>query len=127
MILPILSAFSTNTSASVQRPVARTSSQLPSSLVRQQQALPQGLDLYRLARISAEILTSQSCLNSTPPAASNIESALLRTKTKNQLKKERQEHAKALEEEAKTKEVVKPSVEEPAQEEMVSRKKITEN
>lgn len=70
--------------------------------------------------------TSQSRANSPPPAASKVGSAPVRTKTKNQLKKERQERAKALEEEkVKTEEVVKPSVEEPAQEAIVSRKKKT--
>lgn len=70
--------------------------------------------------------TSQSRANSPPPASSKVGSAPVRTKTKNQMKKERQERAKALEEEkAKTEEAVKPPVEEPAQEAIVSRKKKT--
>lgn len=68
--------------------------------------------------------TSQSRANSPPPPTSKVGSAPVRTKTKNQLKKERQERAKALEEEkAKIEEAVKPPTEEPAQEAILSRKK----
>jgi CCR4-NOT transcription complex subunit 4 len=81
-------------------------------------------------------MTSQSRANSPPPGAapavgsSKVGSAPVKAKTKNQLKKERQERAKAIEEEkAKNEEVVAKAVqEEPAaqaQEAIVSRKKKT--
>lgn len=70
--------------------------------------------------------TSQSRANSPPPATSKVGTAPVRAKTKNQVKKERQERAKAIEEEkAKAEEAVKPPQEEPAQEAIVSRKKKT--
>jgi CCR4-NOT transcription complex subunit 4 len=80
--------------------------------------------------------TSQSRANSPPPSAttptaagsSKVGSAPVRAKTKSQLKKERQERAKAIEEEKPTKEeepVAKAVPEEPAQEAIVSRKKKT--
>lgn len=70
--------------------------------------------------------TSQSRANSPPPATSKVGTAPVRAKTKNQMKKERQERAKAIEEEkVKAEEAVKPSQEEPAQEAIVSRKKKT--
>lgn len=65
--------------------------------------------------------TSVSRANSPPPMASRVGSAPVRTKTKSQMKKERQERAKAMEEEkAKVEEAAD---EEPAQEAIVSRKK----
>lgn len=72
--------------------------------------------------------TSHSRANSPPPAGpSKVGAAPVKAKTKNQLRKERQERAKAIEEEkSKTEEVVKSAAEplgEPAQEAIVSRKK----
>ncbi|CAK3887638.1 general negative regulator of transcription subunit 4 [Lecanosticta acicola] len=68
--------------------------------------------------------TSQSRANSPPLATSKIGTAPVRTRTKNQMKKERQERAKTMEEEkAKAVEAVKPPVDEPAQEAIVSRQK----
>ena len=70
--------------------------------------------------------TSQSRANSPPPPSgpSKVGSAPVRAKTKNQMKKERQERAKAIEEEKSTvEEVVNPAADEPAQEAIVSRKK----
>lgn len=70
--------------------------------------------------------TSQSRANSPPPTGSKVGAAPVRTKTKSQMKKERQERAKALEEEkVKTEEVVKPVTEESTHEAIVSRKKKT--
>ena len=75
--------------------------------------------------------TSQSRANSPPPSATpsgKVGSALVKPKTKAQLKRERQERAKALEaekvEKAKTEEVVSNAIDdEPAQEAILSRKK----
>lgn len=72
--------------------------------------------------------TSQSRANSPPPAAASKVGSAPVKKTKGQLKKERQERAKAIEEEkGKVEEPVAPKtvVEEPAQEAIVSRKKKT--
>ena len=72
--------------------------------------------------------TSQSRTNSPPPTAGNgrVGSAPVRNKTKNQMKKERQERAKAMEEQkSKVEEVTKAIEEGPAQEAIVSRKKKT--
>ena len=67
--------------------------------------------------------TSQSRANSPPPpGAGKVGSAPVRSKTKSQLKKERQERAKAIEE-AKIEEGVPTAAEEAAQEAIVSRKK----
>ncbi|KAK3717440.1 hypothetical protein LTR37_005830 [Vermiconidia calcicola] len=69
--------------------------------------------------------TSQSRANSPPPpAGSKVGIAPVRAKTKNQLKKERQERAKAIEEEkVKVEEPTKLEPEETAQEAIISRKK----
>ena len=69
--------------------------------------------------------TSQSRASSPPPGGvvSKVGSAPIREKTKSQMKKERQERAKALEEAAKTEGTVTPIAEEPAQEAIISRKK----
>lgn len=70
--------------------------------------------------------TSQSRANS-PPPVSKVGSAPVRAKTKSQLKKERQERAKAIEENKVSVEddVKVVTAEEPAQEAIVSRKKKT--
>ncbi|KAI7282829.1 hypothetical protein KC345_g3338 [Hortaea werneckii] len=61
-----------------------------------------------------------------PPGASKVGTAPVRAKTKNQMKKERQERAKQLEEEkSKQEQAEKPIPEEPVQEAIVSRKKKT--
>ncbi|TKA80267.1 hypothetical protein B0A55_03046 [Friedmanniomyces simplex] len=71
--------------------------------------------------------TSQSRASSPPPpggAASRVGSAPLREKTKSQLKKERQERAKAIEDsKGDGNGTVAPIAEEPAQEAILSRKK----
>lgn len=59
-----------------------------------------------------------------PPGAGKVGTAPVRTKTKSQVKKERQERAKQLEEE-KVKLEAEPIAEEPVQEAIVSRKKKT--
>lgn len=67
---------------------------------------------------------SQSRANSPPAATSKVGSAPVRTKTKAQLKRERQERAKVIEEEkAKSEDATPAAPEEPAQEAIVSRKK----
>ncbi|OTA34038.1 hypothetical protein BTJ68_05881 [Hortaea werneckii EXF-2000] len=61
-----------------------------------------------------------------PPGAGKVGTAPVRAKTKNQMKKERQERAKQLEEEkSKQEQAEKPIPEEPVQEAIVSRKKKT--
>lgn len=68
--------------------------------------------------------TSLSRANSPPPAGSKVGTAPVRAKTKSQQKKDRQERAKALEEEkAKVEETIKSHPEEPVVEAIVSRKK----
>ncbi|KAK5113206.1 hypothetical protein LTR62_003542 [Meristemomyces frigidus] len=71
--------------------------------------------------------TSVSRANSPPPGVgvSKVGSAPVRTKTKSQMKKERQERAKIIEEEKVSVgvEVVTPVADEPAQEAILSRKK----
>ncbi|KAK3679583.1 hypothetical protein LTR37_021390, partial [Vermiconidia calcicola] len=69
--------------------------------------------------------TSQSRANSPPPpVGSKVGTAPVRAKTKNQLKKERQERAKAIEEEkVKVEKPAKVEPEETAQEAIISRKK----
>ncbi|PIB01708.1 hypothetical protein CB0940_01426 [Cercospora beticola] len=70
--------------------------------------------------------TSQSRANSPPPAASKVGSAPVRAKTKSQQKKERQERAKALEEEkSKGGETITSPPAEPVVEAIQSRKKKT--
>lgn len=69
--------------------------------------------------------TSLSRANSPPPPGGKVGSAPVRTKTKSQMKKERQERAKAIEEEKKAEDTEKTPIEEPAQEAIVSRKKKT--
>ncbi|GIZ39574.1 hypothetical protein CKM354_000295300 [Cercospora kikuchii] len=70
--------------------------------------------------------TSQSRANSPPPAASKVGSAPVRSKTKSQQKKERQERAKALEEEkSKGGETITSPPAEPVVEAIQSRKKKT--
>ncbi|KAF2482395.1 hypothetical protein BDY17DRAFT_324681 [Neohortaea acidophila] len=66
--------------------------------------------------------TSQSRANSPPPTAAPAKAPV---KSKTQLKKERQERAKAIEEERLAEEAKKTSVEEPEQEAIISRKKKT--
>ncbi|RMY39775.1 hypothetical protein D0866_01691 [Hortaea werneckii] len=61
-----------------------------------------------------------------PPGAGKVGTTPVRAKTKNQMKKERQERAKQLEEEkSKQEQAEKPIPEEPVQEAIVSRKKKT--
>lgn len=68
--------------------------------------------------------TSQSRANSPPPAGSKVGSAPVRAKTKSQQKKDRQERAKALEDEkAKLNEASKVISEEPVVEAIQTRKK----
>lgn len=68
--------------------------------------------------------TSQSRANSPPPAVSKVGSAPVRAKTKSQQKKDRQERAKALEDEkAKWNEASKAISEEPVVEAIQTRKK----
>lgn len=69
--------------------------------------------------------TTQSRANTPPPAVSKVGSAPVRTKTKSQLKKERQERAKALLEETQVEVATTAGAEEPAQEAIVARKKKT--
>lgn len=69
--------------------------------------------------------TSQSRANSPPPAESSKATTQPRAKTKIQLKKERQERAKAIEEDKKPEEPKQLASEEPAQEAIVTRKKKT--
>ena len=66
---------------------------------------------------------SQSRANSPPPTESKVGSAPVRAKTKSQMKKERQERAKTIEEEKVQSGEVSTVPEEPAQEAIVSRKK----
>ncbi|QIX01874.1 hypothetical protein AMS68_007391 [Peltaster fructicola] len=65
--------------------------------------------------------TTQSRANSPPPLISKVGSAPVRTKTKSQLKKERQERAKAIEE-SKVESAATVGAEEPAQEAIIGRK-----
>lgn len=67
--------------------------------------------------------TSQSRANSPPPLGSKVGSAPVRAKTKSQQKKDRQERAKALEEEKAKVEEASKAPEEPVIEALVSRKK----
>ena len=72
--------------------------------------------------------TSQSRANSPPPGAGpvgagKVGSAPVRPKTKSQLKKERQERAKAVEADKKTEDTSRTIEEETAQEAIISRKK----
>ena len=101
-------------------PTAKTPSRQPSIISMQRSDTPASEVISEPSNTSASL----SRANSPPPATSKVGSAPVRSKTKSQLKKERQERAKLQEQEIKATEVAQaPATEEQAAAPLTGRKK----